>query len=173
MYIFVLTQGSHTCLLAFRAQSAGLPQSYSELAWDLVWLVLCMFFNFWHFNWISDDNSRSKTEKGQIYGLLGASGCGKTSLLSVVVGRRQLNSGLVQVMHLIYAWKAIFEEEKTMQNCFLYDYDDSEGIWQGTKTWSSSWLHAPRDCPLRRVHNLRNPPILWPVAWFKKQGGWC
>jgi len=37
-------------------------------------------------------------EKGQIYGLLGASGCGKTSLLSVVVGRRQLNSGLVQVL---------------------------------------------------------------------------
>ena len=38
-----------------------------------------------------------QAERGQIYGLLGASGCGKTSLLSVVVGRRQLNSGLVQV----------------------------------------------------------------------------
>ena len=36
--------------------------------------------------------------RGDIYGLLGASGCGKTSLLSVMVGRRGLDSGSVTVL---------------------------------------------------------------------------
>ena len=68
--------------------------------WDSEWTTcllqtLTLQLTVW-----SDHNSHCKAEKGQIYGLLGASGCGKTSLLSVVVGRRQLNSGLVQVMHL-------------------------------------------------------------------------
>ena len=36
--------------------------------------------------------------RGQIYGLLGASGCGKTSLLSVLVGRRRLTGGSVAVL---------------------------------------------------------------------------
>ena len=36
--------------------------------------------------------------RGDIYGLLGASGCGKTSLLSVLVGRRRLNGGTVAVL---------------------------------------------------------------------------
>ncbi|XP_035702839.1 ABC transporter G family member 23-like [Folsomia candida] len=34
---------------------------------------------------------------GEIYGLLGASGCGKTTLLSCIVGLRQLDSGQVNV----------------------------------------------------------------------------
>ncbi|XP_072934159.1 ABC transporter G family member 20-like [Epargyreus clarus] len=37
-------------------------------------------------------------DKGIIYGLLGASGCGKTTLLSCIVGRRSLNSGNVWVL---------------------------------------------------------------------------
>nr|CAH0102200.1 unnamed protein product [Daphnia galeata] len=37
-------------------------------------------------------------KKGSIYGLLGASGCGKTTLLSCLVGRRSLNSGDIQVL---------------------------------------------------------------------------
>ncbi|XP_045539902.1 ABC transporter G family member 20 [Papilio machaon] len=37
-------------------------------------------------------------EKGIIYGLLGASGCGKTTLLSCIVGRRSLDGGDVWVL---------------------------------------------------------------------------
>jgi len=44
------------------------------------------------------DGLNLTAEAGCIYGLLGASGCGKTSLLSVIVGRRRLNAGLVQVL---------------------------------------------------------------------------
>ncbi|CAK1540981.1 unnamed protein product [Leptosia nina] len=37
-------------------------------------------------------------ERGSIYGLLGASGCGKTTLLSCIVGRRHLDSGDIWVL---------------------------------------------------------------------------
>ena len=44
------------------------------------------------------DNLNMTVRRGDIYGLLGASGCGKTSLLSILVGRRVVDSGRVTVM---------------------------------------------------------------------------
>lgn len=43
-------------------------------------------------------NLEMTVKKGTIYGLLGASGCGKTTLLSCIVGRRSLDSGDVLVL---------------------------------------------------------------------------
>ncbi|XKL61964.1 hypothetical protein PGB90_001797 [Kerria lacca] len=43
-------------------------------------------------------NLNMTVAKGTIYGLLGASGCGKTTLLSCIVGRRQLNTGEIYVL---------------------------------------------------------------------------
>ncbi|CAL1673500.1 unnamed protein product [Lasius platythorax] len=43
-------------------------------------------------------NLNMTVAKGSIYGLLGASGCGKTTLLSCIVGRRKLNSGEIWVL---------------------------------------------------------------------------
>nr|XP_018905608.1 PREDICTED: ABC transporter G family member 20 [Bemisia tabaci]XP_018905609.1 PREDICTED: ABC transporter G family member 20 [Bemisia tabaci] len=44
------------------------------------------------------DGLNMTVPKGCIYGLLGASGCGKTTLLSCIVGRRRLNSGEIWVL---------------------------------------------------------------------------
>uniref|UniRef100_A0A1B6DVQ2 Uncharacterized protein n=1 Tax=Clastoptera arizonana TaxID=38151 RepID=A0A1B6DVQ2_9HEMI len=44
------------------------------------------------------NNLNMTVPKGTIYGLLGASGCGKTTLLSCIVGRRRLNSGEIWVL---------------------------------------------------------------------------
>ncbi|XP_026494519.2 ABC transporter G family member 23 [Vanessa tameamea] len=43
-------------------------------------------------------NLNMSVAKGTIYGLLGASGCGKTTLLSCIVGRRKLNGGEIWVL---------------------------------------------------------------------------
>lgn len=43
-------------------------------------------------------NLNMTVAKGTIYGLLGASGCGKTTLLSCIVGRRRLNTGEIYVL---------------------------------------------------------------------------
>ncbi|XP_041985170.1 ABC transporter G family member 23 isoform X2 [Aricia agestis] len=43
-------------------------------------------------------NLNMTVAKGTIYGLLGASGCGKTTLLSCIVGRRKLNNGEIWVL---------------------------------------------------------------------------
>lgn len=44
------------------------------------------------------NNLNMTVAKGTIYGLLGASGCGKTTLLSCIVGRRALNTGEIWVL---------------------------------------------------------------------------
>ncbi|XP_065225209.1 ABC transporter G family member 23 isoform X2 [Planococcus citri] len=44
------------------------------------------------------DGLNMTVSKGCIYGLLGASGCGKTTLLSCIVGRRRLNAGEIWVL---------------------------------------------------------------------------
>ncbi|CAL7937625.1 unnamed protein product [Xylocopa violacea] len=44
------------------------------------------------------DGLNMTVPKGTIYGFLGASGCGKTTLLSCIVGRRRLNSGEIWVL---------------------------------------------------------------------------
>ncbi|KAK7863239.1 hypothetical protein R5R35_001451 [Gryllus longicercus] len=44
------------------------------------------------------DGLNMTVPKGVIYGLLGASGCGKTTLLSCIVGRRRLDSGEIWVL---------------------------------------------------------------------------
>ncbi|XP_028158018.1 ABC transporter G family member 20 isoform X6 [Ostrinia furnacalis] len=44
------------------------------------------------------DGLNMTVPKGAIYGLLGASGCGKTTLLSCIVGRRRLNAGDIWVL---------------------------------------------------------------------------
>ncbi|XP_067007499.1 ABC transporter G family member 23 [Anabrus simplex] len=44
------------------------------------------------------DGLNMTVPKGVIYGLLGASGCGKTTLLTCVVGRRRLDSGEIWVL---------------------------------------------------------------------------
>ncbi|XP_046614540.1 ABC transporter G family member 20 isoform X1 [Neodiprion virginianus] len=44
------------------------------------------------------DGLNMTVPKGSIYGLLGASGCGKTTLLSCIIGRRRLNSGEIWVL---------------------------------------------------------------------------
>ncbi|XP_012159848.1 ABC transporter G family member 23 isoform X3 [Ceratitis capitata] len=44
------------------------------------------------------NNLMMTVPKGTIYGLLGASGCGKTTLLSCIVGRRRLDSGEIFVL---------------------------------------------------------------------------
>ncbi|KDR16091.1 ABC transporter G family member 20-like [Zootermopsis nevadensis] len=44
------------------------------------------------------DSLNMTVPRGSIYGLLGASGCGKTTLLSCIVGRKHFNSGDVWVL---------------------------------------------------------------------------
>ncbi|XP_030761638.1 ABC transporter G family member 20 [Sitophilus oryzae] len=44
------------------------------------------------------DGLNMTVPKGCIYGLLGASGCGKTTLLNCIVGRKRLNSGEIWVL---------------------------------------------------------------------------
>ncbi|KAJ2941532.1 hypothetical protein O0L34_g14584 [Tuta absoluta] len=44
------------------------------------------------------ENLNVTVDRGIIYGLLGASGCGKTTLLSCIVGRRKLDSGNIWVL---------------------------------------------------------------------------
>ncbi|KAK4876227.1 hypothetical protein RN001_012649 [Aquatica leii] len=44
------------------------------------------------------DDLNMTVPKGSIYGLLGASGCGKTTLLGCIIGRKKLNSGEIWVL---------------------------------------------------------------------------
>ncbi|CAH0398024.1 unnamed protein product [Chilo suppressalis] len=72
-------------------------------AWKKRQQAVCLSHAFKHYGSKKRSNHvlvnlNMTVSKGMIYGLLGASGCGKTTLLSCIVGRRSLNSGEIWVL---------------------------------------------------------------------------
>lgn len=75
----------------------------NSAAWNRRQQAVCVRHAFKHYGSNKNPNHvlsdlNMTVAKGTIYGLLGASGCGKTTLLSCIVGRRRLNSGEIWVL---------------------------------------------------------------------------
>ncbi|KAF9820101.1 hypothetical protein SFRURICE_014180 [Spodoptera frugiperda] len=76
---------------------------FLKLVWQKRQQAVCVRHAFKHYGSKKRPNHvlsnlNMTVAKGTIYGLLGASGCGKTTLLSCIVGRRKLNSGEIWVL---------------------------------------------------------------------------
>ncbi|XP_076265826.1 ABC-type transporter snustorr isoform X2 [Rhynchophorus ferrugineus] len=80
------------------------PLSHQQSSvWNKRQQAVCVRHAFKHYGSKNNPNHvlsdlNMTVAKGTIYGLLGASGCGKTTLLSCIVGRRRLNTGEIWVL---------------------------------------------------------------------------